>query len=155
MGLTSLRKKTHNQKMIMEQLEQLCLNKGLKMTAQRRTICQILSDSPDHPHVDKLYERVQKIDDKISIATIYRTLRMFEEVGILQSHDFGMGRAHYETVGDSHHDHLIDIETGDVIEFTNERIEALQEEVCRKLGYRLVAHKLELYAKKNEPIKRS
>ena len=134
--------------MDIKQLEKLCLEKGLKMTAQRRTICQVLSESEDHPHVDALYQRMQKVDDKISIATIYRTLKLFEEFGILQSHDFGTGRAHYETVSDDHHDHLIDIETGEVLEFFNEEIEQLQEKICRKLGYQLAGHKLELYAKR-------
>ncbi len=135
----------------MKQIEQKCLAKGLKMTAQRRVICRVLAQSCDHPHVDALYERVQKIDNKISIATIYRTLRMFEDAGILISHDFGMGRAHYEMSYDNtHHDHMIDIETGEVIEFTNKDIEKLQEKICELAGYQLIEHRLELYVCKKK-----
>ncbi|MCH9852690.1 MAG: transcriptional repressor [Alphaproteobacteria bacterium] len=134
-----------------KQLEQKCLAKGLKMTAQRRVICKVLAQSHDHPHVDALYERVQKIDNKISIATIYRTLRLFEEAGILMSHDFGMGRAHYEISPDNtHHDHMIDVETGEVIEFTNKDIEQLQEKICEQAGYQLIGHRLELYVCKKK-----
>ncbi len=129
-------------------LEQKCLEKGLKLTAQRRLICQVLEESNDHPHVDALYLRVKELDDKISVATLYRTLRMFEDADILTSHDFGTGRAHYEMLDGTHHDHIIDIENGEVIEFTNQEIEQLQKRICEKLGYQLIDHKLELYVRK-------
>lgn len=131
-----------------ERIERLCAEKGLKMTGQRRVIARVLSEAEDHPDVELLYQRATAIDSKISIATVYRTVRLFEEASILDRHDFGDGRSRYEEASDDHHDHLIDIETGDVIEFTNEEIEKLQTEVARKLGYRLVDHKLELYAVK-------
>lgn len=129
-----------------ERIERLCLEKGLKMTEQRRVIARVLSESDDHPDVELLYQRATEKDPRISIATVYRTVRLFEEASILERHDFGEGRARYEEVSEHHHDHLIDIETGEVVEFTNEEIEKLQKEVARKLGYRLVDHKLELYA---------
>ncbi len=129
-----------------ERVERLCAKKGLKMTEQRRVIARVLSQSQDHPDVEALYQRATKIDPRISIATVYRTVRLFEEAGILTRHDFGDGRARYEEVQGEHHDHLIDIESGDVIEFQNEQIEKLQELVARELGYRLVDHRLELYA---------
>jgi len=126
-------------------IEQLCLEKGLKMTGQRRIIARVLSESDDHPDVEMLHQRANSLDDGISIATVYRTVRLFEESGILTRHDFGDGRSRYEEVSDDHHDHLIDIDSGEVIEFTNEQIEQLQEEVARKLGFRLVDHRLELF----------
>ena len=126
-------------------IEQLCLEKGLKMTGQRRIIARVLSESDDHPDVEMLHQRASSLDDGISIATVYRTVRLFEESGILTRHDFGDGRSRYEEVSDDHHDHLIDIDSGEVIEFTNEQIEQLQEEVARKLGFRLVDHRLELF----------
>jgi len=116
------------------------------MTGQRRVIARVLSESEDHPDVELLYQRATAIDPKISIATIYRTVRLFEEASILDRHDFGDGRSRYEESSEQHHDHLIDIESGEVIEFTNDEIEALQREVARQLGYKLVDHKLELYA---------
>jgi Fur family ferric uptake transcriptional regulator len=116
------------------------------MTEQRRLIARVLSESDDHPDVEALYHRAVRLDDKISIATVYRTVRLFEEAGILERHDFGDGRARYEEAGDEHHDHLIDVTTGIVIEFQNEEIEALQRKVAEKLGYRLVGHRLELLA---------
>ena len=116
------------------------------MTGQRRVIARVLSDSEDHPDVELLYQRATAIDPKISIATVYRTVRLFEEASILDRHDFGDGRSRYEESSEQHHDHLIDIESGEVIEFTNDEIEALQREVARQLGYKLVDHKLELYA---------
>ena len=116
------------------------------MTGQRRVIARVLSDSEDHPDVELLYQRATAIDPKISIATVYRTVRLFEEASILDRHDFGDGRSRYEESSEQHHDHLIDIESGEVIEFTNDEIEALQREVARRLGYKLVDHKLELYA---------
>jgi len=115
------------------------------MTGQRRIIARVLSESDDHPDVEMLHQRANSLDDGISIATVYRTVRLFEESGILTRHDFGDGRSRYEEVSDDHHDHLIDIDSGEVIEFTNEQIEQLQEEVARKLGFRLVDHRLELF----------
>ncbi|MDH3228653.1 MAG: transcriptional repressor [Alphaproteobacteria bacterium] len=129
----------------MSRIERLCQKKGLKMTGQRRVIARVLSDSDDHPDVEAVHRRATRVDPKISIATVYRTVRLFEEASILERHDFGDGRARYEEVADEHHDHLIDIESGEVIEFHNEDIEKLQEEVARKLGFRLVDHRLELY----------
>jgi len=127
-------------------LEQLCIDKGLKMTDQRRVIARVLSDSADHPDVESVYRRATEIDPKISIATVYRTVRLFEEANILARHDFGDGRARYEEMPTDHHDHLIDVKSGRVIEFRNEHIEKLQHEVAARLGYKLVGHRLELYA---------
>jgi Fur family ferric uptake transcriptional regulator len=127
------------------QLEQKCIEQGLKMTEQRRVIAKVLSDSNDHPDVEMLYERASQVDSKISIATVYRTVRLFEEAGIIEKHDFGDGRARYEEAGESHHDHLIDMRSGKVIEFTNEEIERLQVKVAQELGYDLIDHRLELY----------
>ena len=127
-------------------LEQLCLEKGLKMTDQRRTIARVLSDAHDHPDVEQVYRRATALDPRISIATVYRTVRLFEEASILERHDFGDGRSRYEESPEEHHDHLIDVESGRVIEFREEDIEALQRGVAEKLGYRLVGHRLELYA---------
>ena len=126
-------------------IEKLCTDKGLKMTEQRRVIARVLSESDDHPDVELLYQRATAIDSRISIATVYRTVRLFEEADILTRHDFGDGRARYEEVSDDHHDHLINIETGEVIEFQNEAIEKLQHEVAKQLGFKLVDHRLELY----------
>jgi Fur family transcriptional regulator, ferric uptake regulator len=127
-------------------LEQLCLDRGLKMTEQRRVIARVLSDSADHPDVESVYRRATELDPKISIATVYRTVRLFEEANILARHDFGDGRARYEEMPTPHHDHLIDLNTGRVIEFRNEEIEKLQHFVAEQLGYELVGHRLELYA---------
>lgn len=127
-------------------LEKLCESAGMRMTAKRRIIARVISDAEDHPDVEVLHRRVTRIDAGISIATVYRTVRLFEEAGILARHDFGDGRARYEPVPDDHHDHLIDLQTGKVIEFTNDKIETLQEEIARNLGYELVDHRLELYA---------
>jgi len=132
-------------------LEQLCIDKGLKMTEQRRIIARVLSDSADHPDVEAVHRRATEIDPRISIATVYRTVRLFEEANILARHDFGDGRARYEEMPSDHHDHLIDLQTGRVIEFTNETIEGLQRQVAEKLGYRLIGHRLELYAVPLEP----
>ncbi|MGE0716020.1 MAG: Fur family transcriptional regulator [Alphaproteobacteria bacterium] len=121
------------------------MDKGLKMTEQRRIIAQVLSDSSDHPDVEAVHRRATEIDPRISIATVYRTVRLFEEASILNRHDFGDGRARYEETPDEHHDHLIDVESGRVIEFHNEEIEALQEKIAANLGFRLVGHRLELY----------
>ncbi|MEQ8246758.1 MAG: Fur family transcriptional regulator [Alphaproteobacteria bacterium] len=126
-------------------LEQRCLEKGLKMTEQRKIIARVLSDATDHPDVEELYRRATAVDPGISIATVYRTVRLFEESGILDRHDFGDGRARYEETPDEHHDHLIDMRSGDVIEFHDAEIEELQQKIARRLGYRLVGHKLELY----------
>lgn len=128
------------------QLERLCLEKGMRMTEQRRVIARVLSESEDHPDVEELYRRSSKIDNKISIATIYRTVRLFEEAGILERHDFRDGRSRYETISDEHHDHLIDVNSGKVVEFHNEEIEQLQQKIAKELGYRLVDHRMELYA---------
>jgi Fur family ferric uptake transcriptional regulator len=127
-------------------LEQLCLDKGLKMTEQRRIIARVLSDSTDHPDVEQVYRRATEIDPRISIATVYRTVRLFEEANILARHDFGDGRARYEEMPSPHHDHLIDLQTGHVTEFRNDEIEKLQHFVAEQLGYDLVGHRLELYA---------
>jgi Fur family ferric uptake transcriptional regulator len=128
-----------------DRIEKLCTEKGLKMTAQRRVIARVLSEATDHPDVEELYRRASEIDKAISIATVYRTVRLFEEANILERHDFRDGRSRYEEATEIHHDHLIDIDTGDVIEFQNEEIERLQREVAKKLGYELVDHRLELY----------
>src|SRR5579864_1019312 len=127
-------------------LEQLCFEKGLKMTDQRRVIAQVLSDSADHPDVEQVYRRATAIDQHISIATVYRTVRLFEEANILARHDFGDGRSRYEEMPSDHHDHLIDLQTGRVIEFKNEVIERLQRQIAEQLGFKLVGHRLELYA---------
>jgi len=127
-------------------LEQLCLDKGLKMTEQRRVIARVLSESADHPDVEVLHRRAAAVDPKISIATVYRTVRLFQEASILERHDFGDGRARYEEVPSEHHDHLIDLQSGKVIEFKNEEIEKLQRAVAERLGYKLVDHRLELFA---------
>jgi Fur family transcriptional regulator, ferric uptake regulator len=127
-------------------LEQLCLDKGLKMTEQRRVIARVLSESADHPDVERVYRRATAIDSHISIATVYRTVRLFEEANILARHDFGDGRSRYEEMPSAHHDHLIDLQSGQVVEFRNEQIEQLQEAIAAQLGYELVGHRLELYA---------
>jgi len=129
-------------------IEKKCLLKKVKLTDQRRIIANVMSESKDHPDVDELYSRVLKIDSKISIATVYRTVKLFEEEGIVAKHDFKGGKARYEELSESHHDHLIDVNTGEIIEFVDEEIEALQKKVADKFGYDLVDHKLELYAKK-------
>ena len=126
-------------------LEQLCADKGLRITEQRKVIARVLSDSEDHPDVEQLHARASKIDPKISIATVYRTVRLFEEAGILDRHDFGDGRSRYEAAPEAHHDHLIDVETGKVVEFVDPELEALQKQIAEKLGYRLVDHRMELY----------
>ena len=133
-----------------ETIEQKCLAKGVKLTDQRKIIAKIMSDSQDHPDVDELYKRASKIDSKISIATVYRTVKLFEEEGIVAKHDFKGGKARYEELNESHHDHLIDIKTGEIIEFVDEEIEKLQQKVADKYGYKLVDHKLELYGIKKK-----
>ena len=126
-------------------LEQLCADKGLRITEQRRTIAKVLSESEDHPDVEQLHARAAGIDPGISIATVYRTVRLFEDAGILDRHDFGDGRARYEAAPEAHHDHLIDVESGKVLEFVDPELEALQKQIAEKLGYRLVDHRMELY----------
>jgi Fur family ferric uptake transcriptional regulator len=126
-------------------IEALCADKGLRITEQRRVIAQILSEAEDHPDVETLHERAATVDPKISIATVYRTVRLFEEAGILERHEFGDGRSRYEAASDAHHDHLIDVETGSVIEFVDEELEMLQKRIAEKLGFRLVDHRMELY----------
>ena len=126
-------------------LEQLCADKGLRITEQRRVIARVLSESEDHPDVEMVHARASEIDPGISIATVYRTVRLFEEAGILDRHDFGDGRARYEAAPEAHHDHLIDVESGKVVEFVDPELEALQKQIAEKLGYRLVDHRMELY----------
>src|SRR6202012_5682184 len=126
-------------------VEALCHEKGLRITDQRKIIARVLSDAIDHPDVEELHARAAQIDSGISIATVYRTVRLFEEAGILERHDFGDGRARYEAAAESHHDHLIDVETGRVIEFVDDEVEALQRRIAEKLGFRLVDHRMELY----------
>tara|TARA_X000000368_G_scaffold402095_1_gene375661 strand:- start:145 stop:552 length:408 start_codon:yes stop_codon:yes gene_type:complete len=133
-----------------ETIEEKCIAKGVKLTEQRKIIAKVMSDSRDHPDVDELYNRVSKIDSKISIATVYRTVKLFEEVGIVTKHDFKGGKARYEEINEGHHDHLIDIKTGEIIEFVDDEIEKLQNKVAEKYGYKLVDHKLELYGIKKK-----
>ena len=127
-------------------IEAKCAAKGMRMTEQRRVIARVLADSADHPDVEELYRRCAEIDKNISISTVYRTVKLFEDAGIIERHDFREGRARYEQIPDTHHDHLINLRTGEVIEFRSEEIERLQAEMARRLGYRLVDHRLELYA---------
>ncbi len=131
----------------MERIEKLCVERGMRMTEQRRVIARVLSQAKDHPDVEELYRRASAIDPHISIATVYRTVRLFEEAGVVEKHDFGDGRSRYEEAGDDHHDHLIDTRSGDVIEFFDAEIEKLKSEIARRLGFELVGHKLELYGK--------
>jgi len=127
------------------QLEQLCIERGMKMTEQRRIIARVLSDADDHPDVEDLYQRSVKLDPKISIATVYRTVRLFEEAGLLDKHDFGDGRSRYEQASDDHHDHLVDVQSGAIIEFHDEEVEELQRQIAARLGYSLIGHRMELY----------
>ena len=129
-------------------IEEKCIKKGVRLTDQRKLVAKIMSESEDHPDVDELHKRVSKIDSKISIATVYRTVKLFEEAGIVAKHDFKGNKARYEQAPHEHHDHLIDINTGEIIEFVNEDIENLQKQVAEKLGYKLVDHRLELYGSK-------
>ena len=126
-------------------LERLCADNGMRMTGQRRTIAKVLSEADDHPDVEEVYRRASARDPHISLSTVYRTVRLFEGAGILERHEFGDGRARYEPAGPGHHDHLINVKTGEVIEFSNEQIERLQENVARELGFRLIGHRLELF----------
>jgi Fur family transcriptional regulator, ferric uptake regulator len=127
-------------------IEALCAAKGMRMTEQRRVIARVLARSADHPDVEELYRRCAEVDDRISISTVYRTVKLFEDAGIIERHDFREGRARYEQIPDTHHDHLINLRTGAVVEFQSDEIERLQAEIARRLGYRLVDHRLELYA---------
>ena len=133
-----------------ETIEQKCIAKGVKLTDQRKIIAKVMSEANDHPDVDELYNRVSKIDSKISIATVYRTVKLFEESGILAKHEFKGCKARYEQLNESHHDHLIDIKSGEIIEFVDQEIEKLQKKVAEKYGYDLVDHKLELYGVKKK-----
>ena len=133
-----------------DSIEQKCIEKDVKLTDQRKIIAKVMSESHDHPNVDELYKRVSKIDSRISIATIYRTVKLFEEFGILTKHEFKGGKARYEKLNENHHDHLIDVKTGEIIEFVDDEIEKLQKKVAEKYGYKLVDHKLELYGVKKK-----
>tara|TARA_Y100000748_G_C15088613_1_gene329546 strand:- start:51 stop:488 length:438 start_codon:yes stop_codon:yes gene_type:complete len=129
-------------------IEDKCIEKGLRLTEQRKVIAQVMSKATDHPDVDELHKKVSKVDSKISIATVYRTVKLFEEAGIVSKHDFKGNKARYEEAPQEHHDHLIDVNTGEITEFVNEEIELLQKKVAEKLGYKLVDHRLELYGSK-------
>lgn len=131
-------------------IEQKCIDHGLRMTDQRRIIARVLSDADDHPDAEEVYSRASAMDPKISLATVYRTVRLFDEAGIIETHDFRDGRARYELAEGEHHDHLIDVQTGDVIEFVDEEIERLQEKIAERLGYELVDHRMELYGRKKK-----
>ena len=133
-----------------DRIEKPCVEKGLRMTEQRRVIARILSQAEDHPDAEELHRRASEVDARISLATVYRTVRLFEEAGIIERHDFRDGRSRYEEASDDHHDHLIDLKTGDVVEFMDEEIERLQEAIAKRLGYKLVDHRLELYGVKIE-----
>jgi len=134
--------------MCMNKLEKICVEKGLRMTDQRRTIARVLSEADDHPDAEELHRRANALDSSISLATVYRTVKLFEESNIIERHDFRDGRSRFEEVPEEHHDHLIDVRTGDVVEFHNEEIERLQEFIAKELGYKLVDHRLELYGVK-------
>ena len=134
----------------MSKIEDKCKQRGVRLTDQRRLIAEVMSQSSDHPDVDELHKRVSKIDEKVSIATVYRTVKLFEESGIIEKHDFKGGKARYEQSPDIHHDHLIDVNTGEIVEFVDEEIEKLQNKVAEKLGYKLVDHRLELYGTKTK-----
>jgi Fur family ferric uptake transcriptional regulator len=136
-----------------DRIENLCVEKGMRMTDQRRVVARVLSTAHDHPDVEELYRRAHEVDPHISIATVYRTVRLFEEAGIIARHDFQGGRSRYEEAPDIHHDHLIDMKSGKVIEFVDEEIEALQAAIARRLGYRLIDHRLELYGVPSEEAK--
>ncbi len=139
----------------LNRIELLCTEQGLRMTGQRRVIAQVLGSAKDHPDVEEVYRRANEVDPRISLSTVYRTLKLFAEKGILERHDFGLGRGRYEEASTDHHDHLIDVDSGRVIEFHNEEIEALQERIARELGFKLVGHRLELYGVRMKPAKKS
>ena len=132
------------------EIENKCLAKGVRLTEQRKLVAKVMSESEDHPDVDELHKRVSKLDPRVSIATVYRTVKLFEEAGIVSKHDFKGSKARYEEVSKEHHDHLIDINTGEIIEFVDQDIEKLQKKVAEKLGYKLIDHRLELYGSKNK-----
>ncbi len=134
----------------MSKIEDKCKQRGVRLTDQRRLIAKVMSQSSDHPDVDELHKKISKIDEQVSVATVYRTVKLFEESGILEKHDFKGGKARYEQSPDIHHDHLIDVNTGEIVEFTDEEIEKLQNKVAEKLGYKLVDHRLELYGTKTK-----
>ncbi|MBO6480177.1 MAG: transcriptional repressor [Pelagibacteraceae bacterium] len=134
----------------MSKIEDKCKQRGVRLTDQRRLIAKVMNQSSDHPDVDELHKRISKIDEKVSIATVYRTVKLFEESGIIEKHDFKGGKARYEQSPDIHHDHLIDVNTGEIVEFVDEEIEKLQNKVAEKLGYKLVDHRLELYGTKTK-----
>jgi Fur family ferric uptake transcriptional regulator len=142
-------------KSCLSRIERLCAEQGLRMTGQRRVIARILCSAKDHPDVDEVYRRANEIDPRIALSTVYRTLKLFAEKGILERHDFGHGRGRYEEASGDHHDHLIDMESGRVIEFRNEAIEALQDRIARDLGFKLVGHRLELYGVRVKAGKKS
>lgn len=131
-----------------DRIEKLCIEKGLRMTEQRRVIARVLSSADDHPDAEEVHRRASDIDNRISLATVYRTVRLFEDAGIIERHDFRDGRSRYEEATEDHHDHLIDLKTGDIVEFYDEEIEAMKSAIARRLGYKLVDHRLELYAVK-------
>lgn len=139
----------------MSDLEKLCLEKGMRMTDQRRVIARVMSEAKDHPDVEVVYQRSAEIDSRISIATVYRTVRLFEEAGILERHDFRDGRSRYEPIPEEHHDHLIDLDSGEVLEFHNEEIEELQIKIAHEMGFKLVDHRMELYGVPLERKKKS
>ncbi|AZU02735.1 ferric uptake regulation protein [Glycocaulis alkaliphilus] len=131
-----------------DRIEQLCIEKGLRMTEQRRVIARVLSEAEDHPDAEEVHRRAASVDNRISLATVYRTVRLFEDAGIIERHDFRDGRSRYEEATEDHHDHLIDLKSGDIVEFYDEEIEKMKEAIARRLGYKLVDHRLELYAVK-------
>ena len=137
-----------------QSLEDLCVAKGMRMTEQRRVVARVLEAATDHPDVEELYRRASAVDPHISLATVYRTVKLFEDAGIIERHDFREGRARYEQIPESHHDHLIDLRTGKVIEFRNEEIERLQQAIAERLGFRIVDHRLELFGVPLEPGKK-
>jgi len=139
---------------VLNRIEFLCAKQGLRMTGQRRVIARVLCAAKDHPDVEEVHRRANEIDSRISLSTVYRTLKLFADKGILERHDFGLGRGRYEEAARGHHDHLIDVESGRVIEFRNESIEALQERIARELGFRLVGHRLELYGVRAKPMRK-
>jgi Fur family ferric uptake transcriptional regulator len=146
---------SESDKKCLNRIELLCAEKGLRITGQRRVIARVLCSAKDHPDVEEVYRRANEVDARISLSTVYRTLKLFAEKGILERHDFGHGRGRYEEASSAHHDHLIDVESGRVIEFRSEAIEALQDRIAHELGFRLVGHRLELYGVRVKAGKKS
>jgi len=146
---------SENENKCLNRIELLCTEQGIRMTGQRRVITRVLCSAKDHPDVEEVYRRANEVDPRISLSTVYRTLKLFAEKGILERHDFGHGRGRYEEASTDHHDHLIDVESGRVIEFRNEAIEALQDRIARELGFELVGHRLELYGVRAKTGKKS